>query len=115
MRIVALQAQLAIVAADLRQPLARLRREARAALRPVGLCPLDPLGQRRGRQIEVAGDGADVASIQDEPSLAGLELAREPPLDAWGGLLLSIGTSDSPFGRAARNRGTLKPCRPPPR
>lgn len=84
---VALQAQLAIVAAELCQLLALHRRQARVALGPVRLRPLDSLGERRGRQIEVAGDGADgLAFIHDEPNRAGLELVREPPTEASGGL-----------------------------
>jgi hypothetical protein len=51
-------------------------------VRAIGLRPLHPQPQRRWRQIEVAGDGADgLVVIQDQSNGLGAKLLIE--LSAW--------------------------------
>ena len=78
------------ILAQPRQFLALFLHQPALAFRPLGSCLLDPEAEGRGRQVQLAGDGADrFALVEDQPYGAFLELFREPPAGspawlAWG-------------------------------
>ena len=75
--------ELAILLAEPGQLLALFLHQPALALRPLGTGVLDPEAERRGRQIQLAGDGAHgLAFVQDQPDRPFFELVRELPPDA---------------------------------